>query len=154
MLPKTYLASSIALVLILGVSSAFGHVTIQPKQSAAGANQTYTIRVPTEKFSPTVRVEVGFPAALNVSSLEPKADWKIEEVKDASGKLQRAILTGSIPTGQSAQFNFKAQNPNEEGALSLKVIQIYEDGSRSEWTGPQGSRTPSPMVEIKRSSAP
>ena len=39
------------------------------------------------------------------------------------------------------------------GALSWKVIQVYEDGSKSEWTGPQGSRTPAPSVELKKPAA-
>jgi len=29
------------------------------------------------------------------------------------------------------------------------VIQIYEDGSKSEWTGAEGTRTPAPVVEVK-----
>ena len=150
---KSFLRSiSVAAVLVMTISTAFAHVTIQPRQSAPAAEQTYTMRVPTEKFVPTVRVEIEFPATLKVSSIEPKPDWKIEEMKDTSGKLQRAILTGSIPTGQSAQFNFKARNPDQEGVLSWKVIQIYEDGSKSEWTGASGSRTPAPSVELKKAA--
>ena len=137
-------------VLGLSICTAYGHVTVQPKESAVGATQTYTMRVPTEKFVPTVRVEVEFPSSLNVSSIEPKTGWKIEEKKDASGKLVGVVLSGSIPTGESSQFNFTARNPSEEGKLSLKVIQIYEDGSKSEWTGAEGSRTPSPVTEVRK----
>ena len=115
-----------------------------------GKNEKYTMRVPTEKFVPTVRIEVEFPSALDVSSFEPKAGWKIEEKKNASGKLVGAILTGSIPTGESSEFNFMARNPNEEGKLSWKVIKIYQDGSKSEWTGAEGSRTPAPVIEVKK----
>src|SRR5712691_8835680 len=151
MLIKSLLKSAaVSAVLAMSISTAYAHVTIQPNQSTAGASQIYKITVPTEKFVPTVRIEVEFPAALNVSSFESKADWKIEETKDASGKLLSAILTGSIPTGQSTQFNFTARNPNEEGVLSWKVIQIYEDGTKSEWTGPKGSRTPAPGFEVKK----
>ncbi len=108
------------------------------------------MRVPTEKFVPTVRVEVQFPSNLRVSSVEPKASWKIEEKKDASGKLVGMILMGSIPTGESAQFNFTARNPKDEGRLSFKVIRIYEDRSKSEWTGAEGSRTPAPLIQVKK----
>jgi uncharacterized protein YcnI len=137
-------------VLAISISTAYGHVTVQPKQSIVGRSEKYTMRVPTEKFVPTVRVEVEFPAALNVSSFESKAEWKIEEKKDASGKLVGVVLTGSIPPGQVSEFNFLARNPNEETKLSWKVIQIYQDGSKSEWTGPEGSRTPAPAVEVKK----
>jgi uncharacterized protein YcnI len=134
----------------LSICTAYAHVTVQPKESAAGTIQTYTMRVPTEQFVPTVRVEVEFPTNLSVSSIEPKVGWKIEEKKDASGKLVGMTLMGSIPTGESSQFNFTARNPKEEGKLSLKVIQIYEDGSKSEWTGAEGSRTPAPVIQVKK----
>ena len=150
MFTKNFLRSLVgAAVLAMTISPAYGHVTIQPKESTVSANEKYTMRVPTEKFVPTVRIEVEFPAALNVSSLEPKAGWKIEEKKEGSGKIVGAILTGSIGTGESAQFNFMARNPSEEGKLSFKVIQIYEDGSKSEWTGEEGSRSPAPVTLIK-----
>ena len=142
--------AALAAVLAVTIGTAYGHVTIQPKQSIAGATVKYTMRVPTEKFVPTVRVEVEFPASLNVSSFESKAGWKIEEKKDAAGRLVGAILTGSIAPGESSTFDFMARNPAEESKLSWKVIQIYQDGSKSEWTGAEGSRTPAPVVELKK----
>jgi len=83
------------------------------------------------------------------SSVEPKPAWKIEAKRDSSGKLVGAILIGTNPTGESFEFNFTAQNPTHERVLSWKAIQIYEDGSKSEWTGPPGSRAPAPTVEVK-----
>jgi hypothetical protein len=54
--------------------------------------------------------------------------------------------------GESTQFSFTAKNPEVEGKLAFKAIQIYEDGTKSEWTGPEGSRTPAPIVDIKKSA--
>jgi uncharacterized protein YcnI len=141
-------AGGIAAIL-LTMSTAYAHVTVQPKQSEAGATETYTIRVPTEKFVPTVRVEVEFPSTLTVASIEPKAGWKIEQKKDSVGRLVGAVFTGSIPPGESNQFNFTARNPKETGKITFKAIQIYEDGSTSEWTGAEGTRSPAPVVELK-----
>lgn len=150
---RNFLRSAVvAAALAMSIAPAFGHVTVQPRQSAPGASEKYALRVPTEKFVPTVRVEVEFPATLGVSSFEPKAGWKIEEKKDSSGKLGGIVLTGSIPPGESAVFNFTARNPSDEGKLFFKAIQIYEDGTRSEWTGAEESRTPAPAVEVKRSA--
>jgi uncharacterized protein YcnI len=143
-------SAAVAAILIVTVSAAYAHVTVQPRQSNTGATEKYTLRVPTEKFVPTVRVEVEFPANLNVSSFEQKSGWKIEEKKDALGKLIGVVLTGSIPTGESAVFSFTARNPGDEGKLFFKAIQIYEDGTKSEWTGAEGSRTPAPAVELKK----
>jgi uncharacterized protein YcnI len=142
--------AGVAAVLLIGGGIASGHVTIQPKKSTAGKSEKYTMKVPTEKFVPTVRVEVQFPDTLAVSSFEPKPGWKVEEKKDATGKLVGATLTGSIPPGESQEFYFVGRNPNEEGTLSWKVIQIYEDGSKVEWTGAAGSRTPAPAVELTK----
>lgn len=140
-----------AAAVAMTIAPAFGHVTVQPRQSAAGAIEKYALRVPTEKFVLTVRVEVEFPTTLDVSSFEPKAGWKIEEKKDTAGKLVGVVLIGSIPPGESSVFNFAARNPSEEGKVFFKAVQIYEDGTRSEWTGPEGSRTPAPVVEVKKS---
>jgi uncharacterized protein YcnI len=144
---KTLAATTI--VLLLSIGAAYGHVTVQPRESAGGSVEKYTMRVPTEKFVPTVRVEVEFPPSLEVTSFESKPEWNIENKKDSSGKLIGVTLTGSIPTGESTAFNFSARNPRAGTKLSFKVIQIYQDGTKSEWTGPAGSRTPAPVVDVK-----
>ena len=84
MILKTYYLKTLgaALVLVSVAGLAFGHVTIQPKKSVPGKTERYTMRVPTEKFVPTVRIEVEFPAALAASPFEPKTGWKIEEKKE------------------------------------------------------------------------
>ena len=140
----------LAAIVFIIVAPVFAHVTAQPKQSTAGATEKYVLRVPNEKFVPTVRVDVEFPASLNVSAFEPKAGWKIDEKKDSFGRLTGVTLNGSLSPGESAQFNFTARNPEVEGKLLFKAIQIYEDRTSSEWTGPEGSKTPAPAVEIKK----
>ena len=143
-------ATLLALLTLISTGLAFGHVTVQPKLSTVSKTETYILRVPTEKSVPTVRIEVEFPAALEVSSFESKTGWKIEERKTAAGKLTGVVLIGSIPPAESVQFNFTARNPAAEGKLSFKAIQIYQDGSRVEWTGAEGSRTPAPVIEVKK----
>ena len=142
-------ARSILFVLVF-VGVAYGHVTIQPRQSSTDKVETYTLRVPTEKPIPTVRIEVEFPPTLKVVSFESKAGWKIEETKSPSGDIVAVVLTGSIRPSEVAQFSFTARNPNTEGKVSLKAIQIYADGSRAEWIGPEGSRSPAPVVDIRK----
>ena len=141
----------IAATAVLTVNAAYGHVTVRPMESAAGASEKYTMRVPTERNVPTVRIEIQFPDAVTVSSIEPKAGWKIEERKNASGKIVSAILTGSIPPRETAEFSFVARNPDEETAVSWKVIQIYEDGSKSEWVD-AGGRSPASVTFIRKAA--
>ena len=53
MLKKMFFRSiAAAAVLAVTIGTAYGHVTVQPKQSAPGATERYALRVPTEKFTP------------------------------------------------------------------------------------------------------
>jgi uncharacterized protein YcnI len=65
-------SAAAAAVLAMTIGTAYVHVTVQPRQSTTSATEKYVLRVPTEKFVPTLQVEVEFPANLNVSSFEPK----------------------------------------------------------------------------------
>lgn len=139
----------IPLVLLLALS-AFAHVRVSPRESSAGATQKYTMSVPTERQSPTVRIEVTFPASVTVTSLAVTQGWTAQEHKDDAGKIIGALWSGgSIPFAEAAEFSFEAKNPADASRLEWKVIQIYEDGTRSEWTGPENSRTPSPVTIVK-----
>jgi uncharacterized protein YcnI len=131
-------------------SSAFAHVRVSPRESAAGATERYTMRVPTERQSSTVRIELEVPNAVTVVSIAPASGWKIEEKKDPQGKIVGVIWSGgSIPFAEYREFVFEANNPSTETKLGWKVIQIYEDGTRSEWTGPESSRSPASVTTIK-----
>lgn len=135
-------------------TSALAHVIVLPRESAAGASQEYTMRVPTEKNSATVRIETEFPAAVEISSFEQKAGWMIEPKKDASGKIVDSVWSGSsIPPREAVEFRFTASNPKDDTKLVWRVTQFYEDGSKSEWTGPEGSRSPAPSTLIKQQQA-
>lgn len=138
--------------LMLGLSSlvAHAHVTVLPRESAAGETQKYTMRVPNEKNVPNVRIEAEFPENIEILSLEEKAGWKIEVKKNSAGKITGAVWSGSsLAPRDIGEFGISARNPKEETKLVWKVVQIYEDGSRSEWAGPQGSRAPAPVTQIK-----
>jgi uncharacterized protein YcnI len=142
---------SVVATVMLAVS-AFGHIRISPRESPAGATERYTMRVPTERQSSTVRIEVEVPAAVTVVSIAPAPGWKVEEKKDTQGRIVGAIWSGgSIPFAEYKEFSFDAKNPAMEMKLEWKAIQIYEDGTRSEWTGPENSRTPSPVTLVKAS---
>jgi uncharacterized protein YcnI len=138
------------MIVMLAVTAAHGHVTVQPRESSAGAMQKYTMRVPNEKNVANVRVEAEFPASAEIISVEAKEGWKIEVKKDASGKITGAVWSGaSLAPRDIVEFGISARNPKEETKLVWKVVQIYEDDSRSEWTGAQGTRAPAPVTQVK-----
>ncbi len=137
-------------VMLTFAVSALSHVRVTPNQSAPGATQRYTVRVPTEKQSPTVRIEIDFPNPVNVTSVETSPGWVVEQKKDGQGRIAGAVWSGgSIPFAEYREFYFNAVNPASEMKLEWKAIQIYEDGTRSEWTGPEGSRSPVPVTTVK-----
>ena len=144
---------AIAALLMLAVS-ADAHVRMSPRESAPGATERYSMRVPTERQSPTVRIEIDFPPAATVVSLEPAQGWNIEQKKDGRGRITGAVWSGgSIPFAEYKEFYFSATNPTAETKLEWRVIQVYEDGTRSEWTGPENSRTPAPVTSIRQAAA-
>lgn len=136
--------------ILLTLATASAHVVVLPRTAAAGTTVHYTMRVPTEKNVATVRLEAEFPSAVEITSVEEKDGWKIELKKDPSGKIIGATWSGSsIAPHDIAEFSISARNPDQESDLVWKIVQIYEDGSRSEWTGPKGSRTPASVTHIQ-----
>lgn len=99
-------------------------------------------------------VEGEFPAGLDVYDFEFKAGWKIDFKKDDKGKIIGAIWTGKLQLRQFIEFGMLAINPKQGSNLIWKFIQYYDDGRKEEFTGPVGSRLPSPVVTLKQAIAP
>lgn len=133
MSPKTKLMRPVLVALVVSVAQA--HVTVQPRETTAGATQKYTMRVPNEKSIPNVRLEAEFPSNVEITAIDEKAGWNIEVKKDASGKITGAVWSGGkLAPRDIVEFGFSARNPKEETKLVWKIVQIYEDGSHSDWT--------------------
>jgi len=64
--------------------------------------------------------------------------------KDDKGKIAGATWTGKIVPYEFVEFGMPGINPKEGTSLVWKFVQFYEDGSKEEFTGPVGSRLPSP----------
>jgi uncharacterized protein YcnI len=135
-----------------GVASA--HVTVWPKQSKANAYERYTIRVPTEKDIPTVKLRVELPAGATFSSVLPVPGWKFETEKDAFGKVVALVWSGGeIKKGEFMEFGISVKNAKDPGDTVWKAYQTYSDGSVVEWTGAPDSKTPAPMVKLEAGTA-
>ena len=133
----------------------WAHITIQPKESANGAREKYTMRVPNEKKVAAIRVEGEFPAGLEVYDFEFKPGWKIDFKKDEAGKIVGAIWTGKIAPYEFVEFGMLAINPKAGTELVWKFHQYYEDGSKEDFVSPAGSKMPllpTPIVTLKPAS--
>ena len=59
------------------------HVTILPRESKAGATETYTIRVPTESKVATTSVELEVPEGITVTAIESTEGARSQTKKTA-----------------------------------------------------------------------
>jgi uncharacterized protein YcnI len=135
-----------AAVAISAVATA--HVTVWPRESVAGGHEKYQVRVPNEKQVDTVAVEVRIPPGLRVTSFEQKPGWMTEPLRDGSGKLAGVRWRGSLPPQQFTEFGLLAVNPAAAGDLGWSAVQTFADGSKIDWSGAAGSKTPAPHITI------
>ncbi len=142
----THLIIAAAIAALPAIASA--HVTVWPKQSSASAHEKYVVRVPNEKQADTIAIEVRFPAALRVTAVEQKPGWMTEAIRDDAGKTIGVRWTGKLPPDQFAEFGLLAVNPAAPADLRWTAVQIFGGGTRIEWSGAGGWKTPAPHVTI------
>ena len=130
-------------------TAASAHVTVSPSQSAPGAREKYELRVPNERKSATITVEVHFPAGLRVTAVEQKPGWQAEAMRDRGGNLVGVRWIGSLPPEQFTEFGVLAVNPGG-GELAFTAIQAFADGTKIDWSGAAGSKAPAARVRLAR----
>ncbi|HEY3364291.1 MAG TPA: YcnI family protein [Symbiobacteriaceae bacterium] len=146
------LLTILGVLVVAGVASA--HVTVWPKQSQANGYERYTVRVPTEKEIPTVKVRVELPEGTTFSGVLPVPGWKFDTEKDGSGKVVALDWSGGeIKKGEFFEFGVSVRNPKTAGPVVWKAYQTYSDGSVVEWNGPTGASTPAPAVTLTEAPA-
>ena len=147
-MPHRFLLATFAMALCAHL--AYAHIRIYPTESTFGAREKYTMRVPNEKKVACIRIEGEFPPEVNVYDFEFKSGWKIDFKKDDKGKIVGAVWTGTMAPYEFVEFGMLGLNPKEGGSLVWKFVQYYDDGSKEEFTGPVGSRLPSPVTTLKK----
>jgi uncharacterized protein YcnI len=142
--------------LFLFANAASAHVSVVPKTSATGAWETYTVKVPVEKNTPTTKFTLKTPEGVEIESYQPVPGWNYSADKDASGKVKsitfEAIGEGILP-GQFQQFTFTAKNPDKAGQIAWDAFQYYKDGTIVEWTKAEGGDTPHSITDIVAGTA-
>ena len=146
------IASLLAIASSLVFTSlAIAHAVVYPKTSKAGGYEKYVLRVPNEKATPTVRVEIRFPAELRVTSFVDVSGWQLEVLTDSAKRIVGAVWTGTLPPQRFVEFAFVGANPKTPTKLAWPVYQTYADGPRVEWTGAEGSKSPASFTTIEAS---
>jgi uncharacterized protein YcnI len=143
------LASAIFLV---AAAQASAHAVISPPTAEKGTLQVFTLSVPTEKENATTtKIELDVASGFAIDSFAPPpTGWKQSVQAKGSGEeavVQKVTWTGGkTPTGQDSVFMFNASAPKSQD-YNFRVIQTYSDGSVVDWSGPESSDTPAPVVK-------
>lgn len=140
----------IPLAAVALTTAAQANVTVSPQQSAPDAREKYELRVPNEKKSATITVEIHFPAGLRVTAVEQKPGWHGEALRDATGNLIGVRWVGNLPPEQFTEFGLLAQNPSAGRELVFTATQAFADGTKIEWSGPASSSTAAARVRLSR----
>ena len=137
---------AIAAGVLLSASIAAAHVTVLPRESHAGMEQRYTIRVPTEGPVATTSVELEVPAGVAVTEVIA-GDGYTFDVRREADRIVAITWKKEIPPKQSAQFEFVARNPNA-AEIAWKARQRFADGTSADWVGVQGDRRPASVTRL------
>lgn len=131
------------LVTLTFTASAFAHAELSPAVAVAKELQLFTLAVPTEKENATTTtVELTPPQGFTIDSFVPAAGWK--RTVQHSGTVTWS--GGSVPTDEDASFSFLASTGGS-GSYTFNVKQTYSDGSVVDWSGPESSESPAPVVK-------
>jgi uncharacterized protein YcnI len=140
-------------LLLAAVVAVQGHITVQPTEMRASSFQKFTVRVPTERPEPTVKVRLEYPTGLGAPRIRPKAGWNYELEKDASGNVTAITWSGGeIGPDEFDEFEFQARTPTAPGPLVFKADQTYKGGEVVAWAGPPGDARPAATVEVRDST--
>jgi uncharacterized protein YcnI len=143
----SHLSKFMVLAAIVLLASA--HVTVTPRTIRPAGGGDFTIRVPTEKPVPTVKLRVEFPQTLRVSRLKAKPGWTAEIEKDSAGVITAATWSGGkIAAFEYDEFMFSGRTRETAGELVFKAYQTYEGGEVVPWSGEVENR-PAPRVVIE-----
>lgn len=136
---------SFALVLLVP-SFAIAHVSVRPRESKPGAEERYTVRVPTEGAVATTHVMLEIPSDVEVIEVLP-ADGATYETTKQGARISSITWRKDIPPKSAAEFVLRARNP-ATGEIVWKAHQHFSDGTVADWAGPTGDKRPAAVTKL------
>lgn len=122
------------------------HVAVAPRESQAGAEQRYSVRVPTEGQVATTSLELEVPSDMTIVEVVPGEGYTFETRREGA-RIVAITWKREIPPRQSAEFAFIARNPKAE-QVAWKAHQRFADGTSADWTGVEGDRRPAAVTKL------
>ncbi len=151
MIRKLFVAALVAAGAFPAAAQA--HIQVTPSTVAPGDAAKFTVLVPGERDSETVKVELRMPSGLLPFSYEDPAGWKRSLVKASNGSVERVVWSGRAPSDGFTEFSFLAGTPDKPGELQFKALQTYADGTVVRWIGAPDSDNPAAVVKVDASAA-
>ena len=142
------LQASAAAVMLLFPAMVHAHVSITPRQSASGATEKYTIRIPTEGKVATTGADIEFPAGVIVETIQAPAGWKYE-VKRQDDRIVSMTIQADVKPGEFIEVAFVARNPRSGNRIVWTLRQRFVDGTVTDWTtAPNGTVRPTAVTQL------
>ena len=140
-----------ATLAVLVPSFAMAHVSVRPRESRPGAEEQYTVRVPTEGAVATTHVMLEIPADVTVLEVLPAEGATFETAKQGD-RITSITWRKAIPPKASAEFAFRARNP-AAAEIAWKAHQHFSDGTVADWIGAAGASRPASVTKLSASAA-
>jgi uncharacterized protein YcnI len=149
------LGALVALVALTFSTAAFAHAHVSPSVAPSGESQVFTLAVPNEEEDATITaVEITPPEGFSMGSVLATAGWKATAKKEGTSDEAKVLSVewtgGSTPPGEAAAFSFLGSS-TDPGSFAFSVKQTYSNGKVVNWSGPESSDTPAPVVETSSS---
>lgn len=142
-----------ALTLLLTLPSlAAAHVGVRPRESKPGAEERYSVRVPTEGAVATTSVRLEIPEGVTVLEVE-KMGGETFEVEKNGDRIVAITWKRNIPVKESADFFFRARNPQGGTEIAWKAHQHFADGTHTAWVEPAGGKRQGPVTKLSDAAA-
>jgi uncharacterized protein YcnI len=125
----------LGLMLVMGVSTAWAHIDIEPKETIPSRWETFVLNVPTETESPTTEVQLVIPEGFEVEAVGHRTDWDMAVRRDARGFMREIVWSGGqIPPLTFEEFKLLAKVAKSPGPYEWQARQRYADDQESIWT--------------------
>jgi uncharacterized protein YcnI len=138
--------SATLLFVALTVSVVGAHVTVAPRESQAGAEQRYMVRVPTEGQIATTSVELEVPPDMTIIEVVQAEGFTFDTRREGP-RIVSITWKREIPPKQTAEFAFMARNP-KAAQIMWKAHQRFADGTSADWVGVEGDRRPASVTRL------
>jgi uncharacterized protein YcnI len=138
--------AAVAIFVVLAASVLDAHVTVLPRQSQSGAEERYTVRVPTEGQVTTTSVELEVPPDVTIVDI-PAGNAYTYDARREGARIVAITWTQDIKPKEVGEFVFVARNPRSE-QITWKARQRFVDGTSADWIGVEGDRRPASVTRL------